>query len=144
MAGLIPFGSDRYPSLFGNRGLLSRDFLGELFDMDTFSSFRVDIIDLGDKYEIDAEMPGLNRENIEVTVRDGHLTISATMDEQKKTEKENYVMSERRMGSMSRSFVVGDVKDDEISGEYKDGVLKLTLPKSGESPEDKTKKIEIK
>ena len=64
-----------------------------------FSNFRVDVRDKGDHYQIDADLPGLHREMIDVTINDGMLTISADMDEESKTEKDDYVINERRTGA---------------------------------------------
>ena len=80
---------------------------------------------------------------IDVSYDDGVLTISADKSEESKTEKDNYVLSERRMGRVSRSFSVNDVKEDGITAEYKDGVLKVVLAKSGEEKK-KFKKIDIR
>ncbi|WP_207644637.1 Hsp20/alpha crystallin family protein [Christensenella intestinihominis] len=110
---------------------------------DGFTNFKVDVRDLDDRYEVDADLPGLHREMIDVSYDDGILTISADMNEESRTEKDNYVVNERRMGRVSRSFSVNDVKENEISAEYKDGVLKVVLPKSGEEKK-KSKKIDIR
>lgn len=110
---------------------------------DGFTNFRVDVKDKDDRYEVDADLPGLHREMIDVSYDDGILTISADMNEESKTEKDNYVVNERRMGRVSRSFSVSDVKEDDITAEYKDGVLKVVLPKNGEEKK-KSKKIDIR
>jgi HSP20 family protein len=145
MAGLIPYG--RKKGLAKNdpfdMGLWDRDFLRSFFGDTSVSGFRVDAKDKGDHYEIDAELPGLERNEIDVSLNDGYLTISANHNEEKKTESDDYVLNERRMGSVSRTFAVGDIKEDKVSAEYKDGILKVILPKtSGDKKE--TKKIDIK
>ena len=145
MAGLIPFGHRHGISRgFDDLGFWDGSFMRSFFNgSDGFTNFKVDVKDLGERYEIDAELPGLHREMIDVSYDDGILTISADMNEETKTEKERYVVNERRMGRVSRSFSVSDVKEDEISAEYKDGVLKIILPKSGEEKK-KSKKIDIR
>lgn len=93
----------------------------------------VDVRDEGDKYLLEAEIPGASRENLKVDMNDGVLTISAEWNSEKKDEGENrYIISERRYGSVSRSFTVENVREDEITAEYTDGVLRLTLPKKTE------------
>lgn len=145
MAGLIPFGHRRGLS----RGIDDLDFWDGSFmrnffnGSDGFANFKVDVRDFDDRYEIDADLPGLHREMIDVSYDDGVLTISADKSEESKTEKDNYVLSERRMGRVSRSFSVNDVKEDGITAEYKDGVLKVVLAKSGEEKK-KFKKIDIR
>ena len=103
-------------------------------------NFRTDVIDNGDSYELEAELPGFKKEDIKLDVENDILTISAehtydSKDEEKpegeKTEKgkKNYVKRERYYGSYSRSFDVSAVEVDKIEAEYSDGVLKLTMPK---------------
>ena len=103
----------------------------------------VDVRDEGDHYLLEAEIPGANRENIRADMDDGVLTISAEWNSEKKDEGENrYIISERRYGSVSRSFTVENVREDEITAEYTDGVLRLTLPKK--TAENKiSRRIEI-
>ena len=148
MAELTPFGSRRHGlsrmNTFDDLDFQDKSFLRNFFNgSEGFSNFRVDVRDKGDHYEIDADLPGLHREMIDVTINDGMLTISADMDEESKTEKNDYVINERRTGRVSRSFSVPDVKDDEITAEYKDGVLKINLPKSTEE-EKKSHKIDVR
>lgn len=145
MAGLIPFGR-RYSLSrgFDDLDFWDGSFMRNFFNgSDGFTNFRVDVKDKEDRYEVDADLPGLHREMIDVSYDEGILTISADMNEESKTEKDNYVVNERRMGRVSRSFSVSDVKEDEITAEYKDGVLKVVLPKSGEEKK-KSKKIDIR
>ena len=109
-----------------------------------FFAPRVDIHELDGHYEITAEIPGLKREEIDVTVNDGVLTISAEKDEEDKEEKEGKVIRrERRYGKFLRSFNLGsDVHEEDISGKFEDGVLTLSIPKMEEkSPIQK--RIEI-
>ena len=145
MAGLIPFGHRHGLSKgFDDLGFWDGSFMRNFFNgSDGFTNFRVDVKDKDDRYEVDADLPGLHREMIDVSYDDGILTISADMNEESKTEKDNYVVNERRMGRVSRSFSVSDVKEDEITAEYKDGVLKVVLPKSGEEKK-KSRKIDIR
>lgn len=109
-----------------------------------FFAPRVDIHELDGHYEITAEIPGLKREEIDVTVNDGVLTISAEKNEEDKEEKEGKVIRrERRYGKFLRSFNLGsDVHEEDISGKFEDGVLTLSIPKMEEkSPIQK--RIEI-
>lgn len=103
-------------------------------------SFRTDVIDTGDSYELEAELPGFKKEDIKLDVENDILTISAehsydSKDEEKpeneKAEKgkKSYVKRERYYGSYSRSFDVSAVEVDKIEAEYSNGVLKLTMPK---------------
>jgi HSP20 family protein len=102
----------------------------------------VDIFEDKDKYIVKAEIPGMKREDIDVSL-DGHtLTLSGERKhEEEKTEGENY-RSERYFGRFQRSITLpSEVKTDNIEAAYKDGVLTVTLPKSEEA---KPKQIQVK
>ena len=108
-------------------------------------SFRTDVIDTGDSYELEAELPGFKKEDIKIDVEDDCLTISAErkVDEDKKDEKNNFVKRERYYGSYSRSFDVSGINVDGIEASYTDGVLTLTMPKkAAEVPA--SRRLEIK
>ena len=112
--------------------------------MDNFTStFSVDVKDEGDKFVLEADMPGVKREDIHIDINDDVLTIAAEWNAEKKNERQNgYIMNERRSGRASRSFTLENVKEDEISAEYKDGVLTLTMPKVTETRKS-PRRIEI-
>ena len=90
-----------------------------------------------------AELAGVKKENISLNYNNGYLTISAQKDEETSEEKENYVRRERHVGSMSRSFYIDDIDETKISAEFKDGVLKVDLPKTTATVQQ-TKQIPIK
>lgn len=94
--------------------------------------FRADVVDAGDKYVMEAELPGFAKEDIKLSIEGDYLTIHAEHSEEVNKEEKNYVRRERKYGSFARSFNVADIKTEEIKAEYKDGVLKLDLPKVGE------------
>lgn len=93
--------------------------------------FRTDIKDKGDHFELEADLPGVKKEDIAVDIDGDCLIISAQRDSQReeKNDQEQYVRRERSYGSYSRSFDISNVKSEEISGSYENGVLKLVLPK---------------
>lgn len=93
--------------------------------------FRTDIKDKGDHFELEADLPGVKKEDIAVDIDGDCLTISAQRDSQReeKNDQEQYVRRERSYGSYSRSFDISNVKSEAISGSYENGVLKLVLPK---------------
>ena len=97
----------------------------------TFFAPRVDIREREGHYEITAELPGVAKEDIQVHVRDGVLTLEAETRAEEKEEKEGRVIrQERRYGRFLRSFNLGsDVHEDDIRASFKDGVLTLEAPK---------------
>ncbi|WP_226703496.1 Hsp20/alpha crystallin family protein [Microbulbifer elongatus] len=99
-----------------------------------FFSPRVDVHERKDSYEISAEMPGIRKEDLDVTLENGVLTLEAEVHEQSQEEgdEEHRVLrQERRYGKFTRSFNLGeDIKEEDIDATFKDGVLTLTIPKA--------------
>ena len=95
-------------------------------------AFRTDIRDAGDKFILEAELPGFDKGDIKLDVKDGILTISAQHTENKdeKDDKGSYIRRERRYGSFTRSFDITGVDDEHITASYNNGVLELNLPKA--------------
>lgn len=124
-----------------------KDF-NDMFDMQELSTMKTDIKEEDGKYLLDVELPGFAKEDINADLKDGYLTISATKEENKeeKDKEGNFIRKERYSGSCKRSFYVGNtLKEDDITAEFKDGVLKLTLPKEDPKKIEPDKKlIEIK
>ena len=145
MSGLIPFNRGRGMTNSA-RSLFDDGLFRSFFDMrDAFSgtAFRVDIKDKKDHYELDAEVPGAEKEQIDLSVENNILTISANMNIQNKEEKEGYVLSERRSGHFCRNFNIEGIKDDEITATFQNGILKLILPKKQIDGQGKQKRIHI-
>jgi HSP20 family protein len=97
-------------------------------------SFRADIKESDDEYTIEAEMPGMKKEDINLEINDDYLTISAEHKEEKEEKKENYIRRERRAGRYTRSFYLENVNQDDIKAEYEEGILKVHLPKEEKTP----------
>ena len=102
------------------------------FGKDT-QMFKTDIKDKGDVLVLQADLPGFKKEDIDINIEDGYLTISATRKNETEDKKDSYLRRERVYGSFSRSFDISSIKESEIKGSYHDGVLELTLPKKTES-----------
>lgn len=117
---------------------------GQNNTMGTFFSPRVDIRDRGDHFEITAELPGVNKEDIHVHLKDGVLTLEAESRQEDKEEKEGRVIrQERRYGKFLRSFNLGGhVSEEEIKANFKDGVLTLQAPKVREQAPER-RRIEV-
>ena len=129
----------------------SFDLLDDFFDDGMFKRkdknlMRTDIRELKDKYIIDVDLPGFEKENINVSLNNGYLNITAKKIEEENNEQEKYVHQERFYGECSRSFYVGDdMKEEDINAEFKNGTLKIDIPKKEETEkEPATKQIEIK
>lgn len=103
---------------------------------------KTDIKEKGDKYEIDMDLPGYEKDNIKIEIEDGYLVVSANVDTNKEEkEKGKFVCKERYMGSCSRSFYIGeDIKDEDIKASFKNGTLRIEVPKKEEKQEIPEKK----
>ena len=151
MLNMIPYRSER--------GLAPRGFFDE-FAGDFFKPFfegpfggmlrperamKVDVRDDGDHYTLEADMPGVTRDDVKVEVTNGVLTLSAGYDESKedKDAEDRYVYRERRCGSVSRSFNVEGIREEDITARFRDGVLTLELPKREAPAAPEARKIEI-
>ena len=90
------------------------------------ASFRTDILEKDDCYELQAELPGFSKDQIKLNLEEGVLTIEASRETQ---QDGNYLRRERKTGTFARSFNVSGVRESDISASFHDGVLTLTLPK---------------
>lgn len=136
MAGLVPF-NRKNKEISTNTGI--GDFynlLDDFFSNDwpfrrtlTYDTFKVDVEDNGKEYLIEAEMPGVDKKDINVELNDGKITISITRDESSETKKKNFIHKERRYNSMSRSIYLEDSKPDAVKAKLENGVLKIIVPK---------------
>ncbi|MDD3654345.1 MAG: Hsp20/alpha crystallin family protein [Desulfotomaculaceae bacterium] len=94
------------------------------------ASFPVDIKDTREAVLIKADLPGMNKEDIKISLADNVLTIRGERKKEEKEEGTDYVRVERSYGSFSRSFTVDvPVKEEEMRARYNGGILEITLPK---------------
>lgn len=106
------------------------------------AAFRVDVRDEGENYVLEAELPGLSREDIKVDVDEGMLTISAQWTNGECCERRAFVINERRSGRVQRAFALDNVVEEEISAEYVNGMLTVKLPKR-ERREHTARRVEL-
>ncbi|MFH1880886.1 MAG: Hsp20/alpha crystallin family protein [Bacillota bacterium] len=127
-----PFLADRFFRSFFDMG-----------DMVGTAGFRVDVREDDNAYQLEAELPGVPKDKINISIEDNMLTVSADLNEEKKEESKGYVYSERRSGHVERSFNLEGINADAITADYKHGVLLVTLPKTQPEPKPEPKKIAI-
>jgi len=102
----------------------------------------VDIVEHDDEYFVKVELPGVNKDDVKLTLENNILTIRGEKKQEKETKKENYHRVERSYGAFQRSFTLPSaIKADRIDASYKDGILTVSLPKAEEA---KPKQIEVK
>lgn len=93
------------------------------------NSFHVDLEEKNDSYVIKADLPGIKKEDINISFANDYLTISAKRNEDTEITENNYLRRERRYGEFNRSFYIRNVRDENIDAEFNDGVLTVSLPK---------------
>lgn len=121
-------------------------FFTRPYDRTSAQIMKTDIHEKDNNYEIEIELPGYAKEDIKADLKDGYLTITAHKNETKeeKDAKGNCIHKERYTGTCNRSFYVGDaITQEDIKAAFKDGVLRLQLPKEVEKQEDQPKLITI-
>ena len=97
------------------------------------AAFRTDIQDLGDHFLLEADLPGFQKDEVQVELEDGYLTIRAEkgLDKDEKDDQGRYIRQERYAGAMSRSFYVGEgVTVDDMKAKFEDGILQISVPKT--------------
>ena len=115
--------------------------------MDTMRKniMKTDIKEHKDGYELEIDLPGFHKDEIQAELKDGYLTISAAKQlnqDEKEKESGKYIRRERYSGSCQRSFYVGDeITQEDIKAEFKHGILKLFVPKKEAKPEVEQRKF---
>ena len=114
-------------------------FADPFFERRESKIMKTDIKEGNNEYIIEMDLPGYEKDNILLEIENGYLKITAKMDKSVDDEKEKYVHKERFYGECSRSFYVGEnISQDDVKASFKNGILKLIIPK------EETKKVEEK
>ena len=143
------------PSIFGENLFdddwfdFDRDFWGRknpLYGKNAKNIMKTDIREHDTGYELDIDLPGFKKDEINVELENGYLTISAAkgLDKDEQDKKGKYIRKERYAGAMQRSFYVGDaVTEEDIKAKFEDGILKLSIPKKDAKAVETKKSIAI-
>jgi len=134
--GLGPQGElGRRPGMFGRRGWFDPFNHDWLHELESFSPFggkapKVDMLDRKGEIVVRAELPGVSKDDVEITVSGQHVTIRAQTQHEEKTEEDRYYHYEMSHGEYQRTlYLPAEVDDSEARTSFEDGVLELTLPK---------------
>lgn len=108
---------------------MSDDF-GNFFPAMTGREIRVDVHETDNEIVLEAELPGFNKEDIEITLDDNSLTLKANQKVENEVRRDNYLRRERRSGSLVRSFLLPtEVDENEVKTSFNNGLLELRLRK---------------
>lgn len=133
------------PSIFGEN--LFDEFFNDFtrptkqlmrYNTPTSSVMRTDIKETADGFELDIDLPGFKKSDVQAELKEGYLTINASTSKEdgEKDKDGKYIRRERYYGSCSRSFYVGDaVTQEDIKARFEDGILKVSVPKKEMKPE---------
>lgn len=146
MYTLVPFHGNRRMISNVDHDLFDDRFFRSFFNMNDMmgsQGFRVDVKNKDDHYEIQAELPGVKEDQIDLSVEDDVLTISCDMNSEKKEEKDSYLYSERRFGHMERRFNLEGINQEGIAASFDNGLLTVNLPKVAQQEAPKARKIAI-
>ena len=130
MSGL--FGEDLFDDFWGFPTHELANIDKRLYGKNARNLMRTDVHETDTDYEMDVDLPGFKKDQINVKLEDGYMTISAYKDHdnEKKDRQGKIIRQERYSGSMQRSFYVGDaVKVEDVKAKFEDGVLRLCIPK---------------
>jgi Molecular chaperone (small heat shock protein) len=143
MTTLIPRSAWQSLSTDNIFNIMDDFFSGPLTSKESFArnSFRMDIKEDADRYTVEAELPGIKKEEINLAMFEGRLKINIEKSEEVKEERDNYLHRERRSSSMQRSVYLADAAGDGIEAGLNDGILTITVPKK---QKEEAQKIEIK
>ena len=136
---------DFFDDAFGRRVYRAgREAERALYGKHAADLMKTDVRDAGSVYEVCVDLPGFKKGEVKAELKDGYLTITAAkgLDKDEET-KQGYVRRERFAGTCSRSFYVGNIRQEEIKGKYEDGVLTLYVPKESKPIEEGPKLIAI-
>ena len=126
------FGRDIFDDFMDGFAFPEANVNKELYGKHAKNVMKTDVRELDDGYEIIIDLPGFKKDEIEVQLENGCLSISAAkgLDKDETDKKGKYIRRERYTGSMSRSFYVGEhMNEEDIKAKYEDGILKLSVPK---------------
>ncbi len=141
------------PSIFGEN-LFNDDWMNfgfpevdkALYGKHASHEMKTDVRETDSGYEVDIDLPGFKKDEINIQLDNGYLSISAAkgLDKEEKNKEGKYIRKERYAGAMSRSFYVGDaLTQEDIKAKYESGILRLSIPKKEAKKVEGTKRIAI-
>ncbi len=127
----VVFGENLFDELFDNAFRPMYDVDRVLYGKNAKAIMRTDVRKTDGGYEMDIDLPGFKKDEINIELKDGYLTISAAkgLDKDQQDKQGHYIRQERYAGQCSRSFYVGEnLEPKDIHAKFEDGILRLSLP----------------
>ena len=124
---------EMFDDMFNNMMPMVAGRSNPLYGKHSKNLMKTDVRETENAYEMDVDLPGFKKEEVQVQLENGYLTISASkgLDRENEEKKGRYIRQERYMGQCSRSFYVGgSVRPEDVSAKFEDGILRVTLPKN--------------
>ena len=118
------------------------DFFDDFVPDNKMMNMNCDIYEKEGKYNVVLDIPGFDKKDIKIDVENGYLTVKAYRKEENNEKDKHYIKRERVYGSFKRQFYIGDVNHEDIKAEFKDGTLRIVVPKVEENRSKKTIEIE--
>ena len=140
------FGENLFDEMFDDMMRPMHSMEKALYGKHARAIMKTDVRETDNSYELDVDLPGFKKDEINVEIADGYLTIQASkgLDKDQQDKDGKYIRQERYAGSCSRSFYIGeDVPAEDISAKYEDGILRLSVPKADQKELPKTSTIAI-
>ena len=146
------------PSIFGENlfddslsdffgfGRMMPQISSELYGKHAKNLMKTDVRELDGSYELDVDLPGFKKDEVNLELKDGYLTIQAAkgLDKEEPEKKGKYIRQERYAGACSRSFYVGEhVEPEDIRAKFENGILQISLPKAAKKQLPKSNVIAI-
>ena len=143
------FGENLFDELFDDDFPMipMRSIRNPLYGKNAKNLMKTDVRETDNTYELDVDLPGFKKDEVQLDLKDGYLTISAAkgLDKDQEDKKGKYIRQERYAGACSRSFFVGEgIEPRDVSAKFEDGILRVSLPKQvkKELPRNSTIAIE--
>ena len=126
------FGENLFDEFFGNAfDDYMKDTQRALYGKHSKNLMKTDVKETDESYEVDIDLPGFQKDEVSLDLKNGYLTVSAAkgLDKDEEDKKGRVLRQERYAGACSRSFYVGDVKAEDVKAKYESGVLTVLIPK---------------
>ena len=140
------FGESLFDNMFPFDEMFFTEKKDPMFGMNLSRLMKTDVRETEKTYELDIDLPGFKKDEIQLELKDGYLTVSAEkgLDKDEEDKKGKYIRKERYAGALSRTFYLGEeIREEEIKAKFENGILSVSIPKEEEKKVEGPKHISI-